>query len=104
MTRAREFPGNTDEPATVPALPGPPPRLRGRRWVWSTAAVLAVLAAAAVVWLQPQKLLYDQRVDEVLPSVAAASSPPPGSAAPTAAAGPRELASGSFTSREHQTV
>ncbi|MGY1642611.1 DM13 domain-containing protein [Geodermatophilus sp. SYSU D00703] len=72
--------------------------------MWLTAGALTVLAAATVVWFQPQKVLYDQRVDEVLPSAAAESSPTPGSAAPTVAAGPVELASGSFASREHETV
>jgi hypothetical protein len=57
-----------------------------------------------LVWFQPQKLLYDQRVDEVLPSAAAEQSRPTGSVAPTQAAQPVELASGSFTAREHQTV
>lgn len=69
-----------------------------------TAAALAVLAAATVVWFQPQKLLYDQRVDEVLPSAVAESTPTTGSAPPTMAPGPVELASGSFASREHETV
>ncbi len=104
MTRARELPGRTEEPATGFGLPEERPRLWRRRWVWLTAGALALLAAVAVVWFQPQKLLYDQRVDEVLPSVAAESPPTPRSAAPTAAAGPVELASGSFASREHETV
>jgi hypothetical protein len=104
MTRAREFPGRTDAPTTGPGLSEQRPRLWRTRWVWLTTAALAVLAAATVVWFQPQKLLYDQRVDEVLPSAVAESSPTPGSAAPTAAAVPVELASGTFASREHETV
>ncbi|MGY1663812.1 DM13 domain-containing protein [Geodermatophilus sp. SYSU D00705] len=71
--------------------------------MWLTAGPLTVLAAATLVWFQPQKLLYDQRVDEVLPSAAATGSPAPGSTDSTAAALPLELASGRFTSREHET-
>ncbi len=104
MTRARRFPGRTDEPATGSGPPGRRLRLWRRRWVRLTAGALAVLAAGTLVWFQPQKLLYDQRVDEVLPSAAAEQSRPTGSVAPTQAAQPVELASGSFTAREHQTV
>jgi hypothetical protein len=104
MTRANEFPGRTDEPAI-----GPGPRQQRRplwrkRWAWLTTGALAVLAATTVVWFQPQKLLYDQRVDEGLPSTVDGSSSALGSASPTAAPGPVELASGGFSSREHETV
>ena len=68
------------------------------------ASALAVLAAVTLVWFQPQKLVYDERVDEVLPSQVAEQPRSIGSAAATAAAEPVELASGSFASREHQTV
>jgi len=71
--------------------------------VWLMAAALAVLAAATLVWFQPQKLLYDQRVDEASPSAVAEQPRPTGSAAARAAAEPVELASGSFASREHPT-
>ncbi|MGY1681146.1 DM13 domain-containing protein [Geodermatophilus sp. SYSU D01176] len=104
MTRADEVPGRMDEPATNSGRPQQRRRLWRRRWVWLTVGALAVLAAATFVWLQPQKLLYDQRVDEVLPSAAAEQSPASGSTAPRAAAPPVELASGSFVSREHETV
>ena len=70
-----------------------------RRRLWLAVVVLAVLAvlvAVTLVWFQPQKLLYDNRVHESLPS--AASSQAPGSAAT-----PAELASGAFISREHPT-
>ena len=79
--------------------------LRRRTWIWLVAAVLVVLAAVTVIWFQPQKLFYDQRVDEALPSVAAEESAvPSGTATSSAPAGPVELASGSFVSREHETV
>jgi hypothetical protein len=78
--------------------------LRRRTWIWLVAGVVAVLIAVALIWFQPQKLFYDQRVDEALPTVAAAPTddgPTTGTAAP---AQPVELASGSFVSREHETV
>jgi hypothetical protein len=65
--------------------------------VWLGAAVLAVLAAGTLLWFQPQKLLYDSRVDEPLPGVAAPAQAPGSTAAPV------ELASGGFVSREHET-
>ncbi len=69
------------------------------------AAVLATLVAVTLIWFQPQKLLYDQRVDEALPSVAAEeTAAPSGSLTPSAPAEPVELASGRFVSREHETV
>jgi hypothetical protein len=104
MTRARKFPSRTADPANESGLPERRLRLWRRRWVWLTAGALAVLFAGALIWFQPQKLLYDQRVDEVLPSAAADRSRPTGSVAPPQAAQPVELASGSFASREHQTV
>jgi hypothetical protein len=67
-------------------------------------AGFAVPAAAAVIWFQPQKLPYDQRVDEALPSAVAEPSPASGPSTPTGAAAPVELASGGFLSREHETV
>lgn len=58
--------------------------------------------AVTLIWFQPQKLLYDRRVDERLPTVT--SQPTAGSAATTASReGTRELASGAFVSREHAT-
>jgi Electron transfer DM13 len=104
MNSATDVPGRTDEPGTGSGLSEQRPRLWRRRWVWLTAGALAVLAAGTLIWFQPQKLLYDQRVDEAVPSLAAEPSRTPGSVAPPAAARPVELASGSFTSREHDTV
>ncbi|MGY1726998.1 DM13 domain-containing protein [Geodermatophilus sp. SYSU D01062] len=59
--------------------------------------VLAVLAAVTLLWFQPQKLLYDERVHEPPPSAAGSSQAPGPDAAPV------ELASGTFISREHPT-
>ncbi|NYJ03819.1 DM13 domain-containing protein [Petropleomorpha daqingensis] len=79
--------------------------LRRRTWIWLGAAVLVVLAAVTLIWFQPQKLFYDDRVNEALPSVAAEESAmPSGTASPSAPAGPVELATGTFISREHDTV
>jgi Electron transfer DM13 len=55
-----------------------------------------------LIWFQPQRLLYDQRVDEPVPT-AAHQQTPKGGATPTHGAGPAELASGTFVSREHAT-
>ncbi|MFD2093166.1 DM13 domain-containing protein [Blastococcus deserti] len=105
MTRAKKSPVRTDEPGTGSGSPEQRPRLWRGRWVGPAAVGFAVLAAATVIWFQPQKLLYDQRVDEVLPSAVAEPSPAAsGPPAPTAAAAPVELATGSFASREHETV
>jgi hypothetical protein len=77
-----------------------PPRTRTghRRWIWPAAGVLAVLVVVTLVWFQPQKLLYDQRVDEPLPSGAAPASPSPAGGAARV-----ELAAGGFVPREHAT-
>ena len=60
--------------------------------------VLVVLAAITLIWFQPQKLFYDQRVDEALPT---ATEPADDTDAP---AEPVELATGTFVSREHETT
>ncbi len=65
--------------------------------MWLAAMVLAVLAAVTLIWFQPQKLLYDERVHEPLPNAAGPSQ------ASGSVAAPVELASGSFVSREHPT-
>jgi hypothetical protein len=61
-----------------------------------------VVAGVTLFWFEPQKLLYDQRVDEGLPgAVATVSAVGSGSAAPEGA--PVALATGTFVSREHPT-
>ena len=72
------------------------------------------LGAFVLVWFQPQKLFYDDEVSEALPTVAApaadgeADEQADGGAGTTAApplpAGPVDLATGTFVSREHETV
>lgn len=72
------------------------------------ALVVVALAAFVLVWFQPQKLFYDDEVSEALPTVAA---PPAdeqsgggGTATPSAPPQPVDLATGTFVSREHETV
>ncbi|MGY1730341.1 DM13 domain-containing protein [Geodermatophilus sp. SYSU D01045] len=82
---------------------------RRRTWIWLAAAVVVVaLAAVTLVWFQPQKLFYDERVDESLPPAAAeetAGTGDGGGAVITVAPpGPVDLATGTFVSREHETV
>ncbi len=67
--------------------------------------MLVVLAAVTLIWFQPQKLFYDQRVDEALPSATAAPTDDAvGTTATPTPAQPVELASGEFISREHETT
>lgn len=103
--------------------------MRGR-WIVIGVAVLAA-AVFGAVWFQPQRLLYDDRVDEALPSMGAeaADTGAAGAASPAAAAAdagedvaaddtdaptettageaagapaePRLLASGEFGARSH---
>ncbi|MGY1726824.1 DM13 domain-containing protein [Geodermatophilus sp. SYSU D01062] len=82
---------------------------RRRTGIWLAAAVVVVaLAAVTLVWFQPQKLFYDERVDESLPSAAAEETPETGDGGgaviTVAPPGPVDLASGTFVSREHETV
>ena len=71
------------------------------------AVVVAVLAVVTLVWFQPQKLFYDDRVDESLPTAAAGETPAGGDGGvviSVAPPGPVDLAAGTFVSREHETV
>jgi hypothetical protein len=63
------------------------------------AAALTVLVAGTLLWFQPQKLLYDHRVAQPLPT---AAGQPTGTAGAGTAA-PVVLASGTFVPREHPT-
>jgi Electron transfer DM13 len=63
---------------------------------------LTAVVAVILVWFQPQKLLYDQRVDEPAPT-AAPQPTAEGDATATNGASPAELAAGTFVSREHAT-
>ncbi|MGY1670375.1 DM13 domain-containing protein [Geodermatophilus sp. SYSU D00710] len=79
--------------------------MRRRTWIWLGAAVVAVvLGVVTLVWFQPQKLLYDSRVDEGLPSAAAGAADPTGGIGSALPAGPVDLAAGTFVSLEHETV
>jgi hypothetical protein len=69
--------------------------------------VVVALAAVTLIWFQPQKLFYDDRVDESLPSAAAEETPASdggGAVITVAPSGPVDLATGTFVSREHETV
>ena len=81
--------------------------MRRRTWVLLGAAVGVVLAVVTLVWFQPQKLLYDSQVDEALPTVAAGAPSPDAmtqGGTPAPPPGPVDLATGTFVSREHETV
>jgi hypothetical protein len=78
--------------------------VRRRTWGGLVAAVLVVLAAVTLIWFQPQKLFYDRRVDEAPPAVAQEpAAPSAGGSTAATAAGPVDLAVGTFISREHGT-
>jgi hypothetical protein len=70
---------------TVTPTSSDAPRRRTRKpYVIAALAVVAVLAAIVLVWFQPQKLVFDDRVDEDLPGVVAAAERPSASPAPAA--------------------
>ena len=80
-------------------------RPRRRQW-FALAAIVAIgIAVFVLVWFQPQKLWIDERVSEAVPGAAAPpvseSESMPSSAVSVA---PREVATGSFVSREHHTA
>jgi len=75
------------------------PRIAG-----GTVVAVIAMVAFALAYFQPQKLFLNTTVNEALPSGPAASAPAsPGAGASAPAAGPGTLASGSFTSLEHQS-
>jgi Electron transfer DM13 len=79
----------------------------GRHRKASIAAGILVtgLVAFVLVWFQPQQALLNTTVDEALPGGPPAASPlQPGSASSPGPAGATTLASGSFTSLEHETT
>jgi hypothetical protein len=79
--------------------------MRRRTWIILAAAVLVVLGAVTLIWFQPQKLFYDNTVDEALPTVSAPAAPTGSDAtASPVPTEPVELASGTFISREHETT
>jgi Electron transfer DM13 len=78
--------------------------MRRRTWIVVAAAVLVVLGAITLIWFQPQKLFYDNTVDEALPTVTAPADPSDGDDGTAAPTEPVELASGTFISREHETT
>jgi hypothetical protein len=107
---------------SITDAPEPAPRRR-RVWWWVGGGVAVVLAVAAALLFQPWLLFVDVRVDDEIPRAvttpATTASPDTadtaetgGTAAgatamPTAsppAAGPVDLASGSFVSHEHETT
>jgi hypothetical protein len=80
---------------------------RSRRNVLLVGLVLVVLVAAgAIAWFQPQKLLIDQRVDEALPGAPTAGPATTGERTATtrpAGAEPVTVAAGRFRSLGHTT-
>lgn len=71
-----------------------------RPWVLGVLGIFVVLAAAAVFWLEPWKLIVDKTVDEALPTVSA----PISATGSAPAQEPKVLAQGSFISHEHATT
>lgn len=65
-------------------------------------AALAGLTAFVLLYFEPQALFIDKKVDEALPTVSAPAKPA-AAGRPVKPAGPRTLASGTFTSFEHDT-
>lgn len=83
------------------------PRRSRRRWVIAGAVVgvLAVLAAVVLVVFQPQRLLFDDEVDEAVPTAATPSDPTASGdpAAPAPSTAPLPDKAGSFISLAHGT-
>jgi len=68
--------------------------------------VAAVVAAVVLVWFQPQKLLIDDREDEALPTASGTTEQRDAGRSVTTAPAPdvRDIATGSFISRDHTTT
>jgi hypothetical protein len=77
--------------------------MRRRTWIVIVAAIVAVLGAVILIWFQPQKLFYDNTVDEALPTASAPAEPTDDGGEPVPTE-PVELATGEFISREHETT
>ena len=84
--------------------------MRLRSAIISHPRIVATGLAAAIgitvfvfLYFEPQALFIDKKVDEALPAASAPAQPATGTAAPAPAPGPKTLASGSFTSFEHDT-
>src|SRR3954447_23912426 len=105
MTSSEARPARPPGPVRSPRPRSRVGRFRRRGWLWLVSGVLAVLAAVTLTWFQPQKLFYDQRVDEALPGAATETTSSTAGPGPVSAAEPQPLplASGTFVSREHET-
>ena len=84
--------------------------MRLRSAITSHPRIIATGLAAAIgftvfvfLYFEPQALFIDKKVDEALPTPSAPAQPATGAAQPAPATGPKTLASGSFTSFEHDT-
>ena len=76
-----------------------------RRWTWVLVVAAIVVVAAAVVWFEPHKLIFEETVDEAVPQAEPAESSEPGGGSKEADKDtePEVLVSGSFQSLEHTT-
>ena len=74
-----------------------------RRWTWILVVASIVAVAAAVVWFEPHKLIFEEKVDEAVPQ-AQPSEPGGGSKEVEKDSDPEVLASGPFQDLEHATT
>jgi hypothetical protein len=84
---------------------------RRRRVLLGVVVVLAGLAAFVLVYFQPQKLFYDDTVDEPVPVAEVTTEPSPTEAATASSPRPKKppaqptvLSQGKFHSGEHETT